>query len=325
MAELLALTRLVGMECPGLRSIFQSFNAEFHPRPSTIGRAPKLAFQVSKFDERFGLATIEISGPTVLGSLQAFVRPAPQVQATMQTVRGLVVPSEFAGQHALIIGGSRGLGETSAKIVAAGGGVPIITYLNGADDAKRVADEVQACDAKCEVMRCDVRSPGEALDQVIAAGFSPSQVYYFATPKIGLKKRSGFSRSALNDYLDIYVDAFAALYREFRARWSNPVSVFYPSTVFVDEVSGQLDEYAAAKAAGETICRYIAERDPNFAIIVERLPRISTDQTLTLVGRPSADALPTLLPIVRRMTGAVLQMSVERTWNHTTFHEPGTK
>ena len=50
--------------------------------------------------------------------------------------------SPFAGQRSLIVGGSRGLGEVTAKIVAAGGGYPVITYMESKDEAERVAAEI---------------------------------------------------------------------------------------------------------------------------------------------------------------------------------------
>ena len=44
-------------------------------------------------------------------------------------------PGEFANVRALVIGGSRGLGEITAKIIAAGGGDVWITYRRGKEDA----------------------------------------------------------------------------------------------------------------------------------------------------------------------------------------------
>ncbi|MBM3265941.1 MAG: SDR family NAD(P)-dependent oxidoreductase [candidate division Zixibacteria bacterium] len=49
---------------------------------------------------------------------------------------------EFSGQHALVAGGSRGLGEATAKILAAGGGTPLITCHQGTADAERVVREI---------------------------------------------------------------------------------------------------------------------------------------------------------------------------------------
>jgi NAD(P)-dependent dehydrogenase (short-subunit alcohol dehydrogenase family) len=49
----------------------------------------------------------------------------------MEALSGLCAPDEFAGATALIIGGSRGLGELTAKLLAKGGARILITYATG--------------------------------------------------------------------------------------------------------------------------------------------------------------------------------------------------
>ena len=56
---------------------------------------------------------------------------AGEAQLLDAQVAHRVRPGIFAGQTALIVGGSRGLGEVTAKLIAAGGGTPIITYQAG--------------------------------------------------------------------------------------------------------------------------------------------------------------------------------------------------
>jgi hypothetical protein len=119
-ASMMALSYFVGMVCPGLHSVFSSLTLRATPQRELAGQ---LRFHVRKFDPRFRLFDVQFVGP-ISGGLQAFQRPAPQQQASMQQIAEYVVPMEFEGSRSLVIGGSRGLGELVAKILAAGGATP---------------------------------------------------------------------------------------------------------------------------------------------------------------------------------------------------------
>ena len=66
--------------------------------------------------------TIAVSGGNLRGELLASFRPPPVVQADMARVKQVIPPDEFKDSVALIVGGSRGLGEITARLIAAGGG-----------------------------------------------------------------------------------------------------------------------------------------------------------------------------------------------------------
>ena len=63
---------------------------------------------------------------------------------------------EFQGQKALIVGGSRGLGEVTAKCIAAGGGEVYITFHRGSADAIRVSREIGDGGGECLNFQFDV-------------------------------------------------------------------------------------------------------------------------------------------------------------------------
>jgi hypothetical protein len=68
-----------------------------------------------------------------------------------------------------------------------------------------------------------------------------------------------------------------------------------------------MTEYGMAKAAGELLCAGINRTHPRIRVLVERLPRLLTDQTATVPPVASADALEVMLPTIRRVqsfTGA---------------------
>jgi NAD(P)-dependent dehydrogenase (short-subunit alcohol dehydrogenase family) len=101
----------------------------------------------------------------------------------------------------LIIGGSRGVGELTAKILAAGGAQVVITYATGRHDAEAVAHEINAWGGTCEVLEYNVlKPPGDQLSKL---KHILSHLYYFATPRIAVPKRTTFQPSALKSLIVI--------------------------------------------------------------------------------------------------------------------------
>ena len=292
-AALLALSRLVGMICPGLYSIFSGFDIAFSgPDGATI------PYKVVRHSTPSAPVRVAYAGAGVEGVLDAFVRPAPARQPGMLEIRAWVRPNEFAGQVALIVGGSRGLGETIAKIIAAGGGEPIVTYKVGESDARRVEEEIRSSGGICRTLRLDVLNFGSVLEELAAGEAAPTHLYYFASPVIQANKGPGLNRRLLESYLGYYVDAFESICRAL-ARGKG-ASVFYPSTVYLEEAAPGFAEYVSAKGAGEALCAYLAREYSNVSILVERLPRMHTDQTNSFLQKKGADPLGVLLASARK-------------------------
>src|ERR1700722_1375711 len=179
---LLATSQIIGMACPGLHSLFAGLDVSRDPA-SASERA--LCYAVSKTDARFRSLQIEVSGSGISGRLDAFARLPPTAQPDMAAISARVTKGAFAGQRVLIIGGSRGLGEVTARIVAAGGGHPIITYRESRHEAERVAAEILGTGSQCEILHYDALTP--AGDQLAKLGAVDS-CYYFATAKIFQRK-----------------------------------------------------------------------------------------------------------------------------------------
>ena len=59
LAELLAVTRLVGMVCPGLRSILSTVDLELHPRDELL---QGLAYEMTGVDLRFSMVKLSVQG-----------------------------------------------------------------------------------------------------------------------------------------------------------------------------------------------------------------------------------------------------------------------
>jgi NAD(P)-dependent dehydrogenase (short-subunit alcohol dehydrogenase family) len=298
-ATLLATTRIVGMECPGLHSIYTELNLVFEPLASDP--RGELTYRVSKADRRFKFLTIAVQGPGVRGHIGAIVRPAPVDQLGFSEARALVDPSRFVGQRAIVVGGSRGLGEVVAKLLAAGGADVAITYASGVSDADRVCEEISLGEGRCRAFRLDVFDPPEQRPEQIDADWKPTHVYYFASPRITLNARA-WDDGLFAHFCGYYLGGVERVMRAVDALFAcgrGPLTLYYPSTVFVCAPISGVAEYAAAKAAGEALCQSLKVAHPSLTVLTPRLPRMLTDQTAGLSAkqakRPQDVMLDTLL------------------------------
>lgn len=293
-ASLLASTRLVGMECPGLHSIY----SELHLQAALGGDGKSLQFRVKHFDARFKRVTMTIEAPGMSGSIHAFLRPTPQLQEGCAAIRDLVAANQFAGQRALIVGGSRGLGEVMAKVLAMGGADVLISYHSGEQDAAQVAADIQAHGGKATCTRFDVTDPAPEAMATLSA-WQPTHLYYMATPHISSGQRGLFRNEMFARFCTYYLDGFARLLAGLNSGALR--GVFYPSSVMLDELPPEMGEYVAAKSAGEALCATLQKASPGVRFSWPRLPRLATDQTMTLL-HGHIRAAPPLLLVLGKLT-----------------------
>ena len=290
---LLATTRLVGVECPGLHSIFAELSLTADA--STI--EPTLAYRVTSFDAKYGMVRMNVIGPGLVGEVQALIRPEPQAQAAYETIKSAINRLEFAGQRALVVGGSRGLGEVAAKILCAGGAQVKLTFHLGAADAQHVVQEINTGGGNSNAFQLDVLNlDGKALDDA-CRDWAPTHLYYFATPGISASTPEHFSHALFQKFCDYYVTGFAASVETLRRLGLK--KVFYPSTIYVTELPNNLAEYIATKAAGEVLCASYGKNYPDLTIHSPRLPRMATDQTASLSAVENPDPVPLMINFLR--------------------------
>lgn len=283
-AILLGMSRLVGVKCPGLHSIF----SEMKLTADDTGDLQKIKYTVSEFEDRYGLVLMSVAAPGICGTVRAFIRPQPQAQTSFSDLKKMMNKEAFAGQRALVVGGSRGLGEVAAKLLAAGGADVQLTYHTGKADAQKLVEEILVGGGQASLCELDVLQPKNDWADRIAA----THLYYFASPFISGSEKN-FSSTMFNTFCHYYVSGFARVVESLQKHGLQ--NVFYPSTVFIDEMPPGFVEYVMAKGAGEILCRALGEKYPGMNFYFPRLPKMATDQTVSLQPTNTPDSTPIIL------------------------------
>jgi hypothetical protein len=293
LSALARLSALVGMVCPGLHSIFGDFNVQF----VRGNEDHDLSFRVTDVDDRFRRATIFVAGGGISGVVTAFLRHPPVEHPRIQELAQRLPGGLFQNTTALIIGGSRGVGALTARILIAGGARVAVTYAVGRTEAHDLVREVG--EERCRALRYDARenAPGQLAD----LPWDVNQLYYFATPQIFRQTADIYTTERFLEFCRIYVDGFHAACVALLERSSGPLSVFYPSSTAIEGRPQGMLEYSMAKAAGELLCADLGRFEPYLRVKVARLPRMLTDQTATIVPVESSDAFDVMLPFIIAM------------------------
>jgi len=297
-ALILSTTRFVGMHCPGMYSVFSSLDLSFQEK-EPIGINAQ--FTVERYDPRFSMLKIRLASSGVDGIVTAFYRP-PQKQAGFPELSRAVEANEFHDQKALVVGGSRGIGEICAKLLAAGGADVVVSYNRGEADGIRVVEEIRRGGGSARLLKLDVLNITDDLGRQLRDGWRITHLYYFATPPIFVAQRGNFSYKLFRKFCDCYLGALLELISALEATGATLSQLFYPSSVAIDELPLNMGEYSVAKAAGEQMVRFLEKAKPELSVHTPRLPRISTDQTLSIVPVRNEDPSLLVLPVLRTMT-----------------------
>lgn len=292
-AMLLATTRIVGMHCPGQWSIFRRFT--WHREPQDLTDT-NVRFEAVEIDERFSMVKVGVTCGSVSVLAEVIVRDAPPTQLPMAPVRDAVSPDAFAGIRALVVGGSRGLGELVAKIFAAGGAQVLLSYRTGLADAERVVAELGG---RSGLLQLDTDHLGGSIVNAVTA-FRPNHVSFMATPPIIRQAAGSFDPKLYQKFSEVYASGLSSVLA-LAQRAGDLRTVFVPSTVYVNEAPTGFAEYRAAKLAAEAVCDVWQRLHPEQRVIVERLPPLVTDQTSALLGNDASTNLEVILPVLRRL------------------------
>lgn len=285
LASLLAATRVIGMKVPGLHSVFLQLDLDFSTENH---KQEKFAYNLSvhrRSSQRMG---IEISGDICRGMLWALLRPSPVKQASMTYVKQYIKPRRFEGKRVVIVGGARGLGEIAAKVLAAGGAEVVVGYRLGAKDASAVAEEIRQGGGKASLLLLDTMS--DSCEPNLE-GILPyyDHVCYFATPPILEGSGVLFSDSLFTKFHNVYVVGLMRIACLLAQKTDGRFGFFNASSVYVECPPLRHLEYAAAKAASDACCRWLALAHPQANIHVGHFPQLLTDQTASFITSSDQD------------------------------------
>jgi NAD(P)-dependent dehydrogenase (short-subunit alcohol dehydrogenase family) len=298
-AGLARISGLVGMECPGYRSM----SSEYAIAAAAEVPADRLDYEVKRADRRFSRIELAVAGSGLQGSVTAYQgRDAPEPGA--EEIAGLVPAGAFAGSEPLILGGSHGLGAAAARLLAAGGARPWLTWQRSPEAAERMRALIEAEGGACRTSRFDTADIEAGMAALAEGGWAGGQAYYFATPRILRRALAGDAAADLAAFTHSYVDRFAAFAAALRGlRGDAALTLFYPSDESVAQPPPNLACYAEAKSAGERLCLELQAADPKLTVVAGRLPRARTRQLQAIGPAEGVAAHEAILPWLARVQG----------------------
>lgn len=283
--QIACLSSVVGMQIPGLHSIFSAASLDLRKSSN------RKFVEVEKTDQRFGLVDLNVQSLDVYTKVRAIIRPKPTESLSLDSLKKKINETFAVGESVLVIGGSRGLGAYVVKILALVGAHVTFTYSKGQEDAQHLKNELSDNNINVDCVHFDITDP----DFSAIFNNKPDYIFYFATPKIFVKRSRNFENKLYEEFKLYYVDSFKAILE--RSITNSVKSIFYPSSVAVEEDTKGLSEYIKAKLEGEELSKQ-ANIDFKTNIFVSRLPRTLTDQTATNLSIESEDPFDVMMPIL---------------------------
>lgn len=286
--EVAILSNIVGMQIPGLHSLFLECEISLHNRQPSLNPC----YRLTKVDQRFGLIHIKYTGCNLLSKMITLERPHYESKKCSVIEEALPLSINLKDQRILVIGGSRGLGAAFAKVSTMLGAEVTITYAQGQSDAKNVLDDIKSySDIDIQAIPLNVTS---ALE-IEAIDLDYDILCYFASPKISPTKGE-FEQDLFDNFYVFYCKSFERIARRFSDCGGK--KIYWPSTIFLEENNKDFSEYIAAKKVGENICKNLAS-ETTLKVFFQRLDKISTDQTLSLISIPMLDAVSVAIDIAK--------------------------
>lgn len=275
---LCSASRTIGMRCPGKHSILTKIALKLNDDI----QYKKSLFYVSNLDRRFNFVEIKCITPFYENTIEAHQLPQILEMPNFQDIEKYAKQFKLSPQRALVVGGSRGLGEIVTKILAMAGASVTFTYYKGESDSLQLVNNLSNSGYSVKSVMLDVTSDSSIKKFTDTVLLNFTHCYYFATPKIFDTNQNPESKEKFDEFLKFYVWSVKKIFEILINKGTK--MFFYPSSISVDpdsKDSATFDKmltYSMAKSAGETLCSYLQMRY-NIYISKPRLPRFVTDQT----------------------------------------------
>jgi hypothetical protein len=288
--DLVTITRLVGMNVPGEDSILSKLDLFYK-----LNNVVKSEIKITSIDKRFSLINLYYVGKNLSGNIRTLMRPK-KINQTIQNKKLKINKREFSKQRALIIGGSKGLGEATVKILSSGSAKILFSYFNGKKDA---VQHRRGFEKNIKIFHLNIERELNSKISKNIKNFKPTHLYYFATPRIFTGNGYDFREKNFTTFNNYYISGFKKIFDLLDKKILQ--SVFFPSSVAINEATSKLCEYACSKAAQEILLKYLNEKYKKIYFSYPRLPRLKTDQTLSILDHSSQLPFRRLLNFVRKL------------------------
>lgn len=294
-------SHLVGMELPGLRSLFTRLRLDFNPDQEDAGDL-QYRLNTLRYDKQFRILDTELDVTTVdgtwvaSGEIRSYVRFSPVVTDLAVLESGLgEQTASLRGKVALVVGGSRGLGADIASAFALAGAHVYVGYRSSVDEARQLAERVHARRGNIELVQGDVGDSDwcAAVRQKIVDRHGRLDVLLLnacAPPrpmKLGVETTTAFA-SYVTENLRLVETPLVGFLSDLESSRGSVVAI---SSSFVEEPPAEFAHYVALKQATEGLIRSARTERPAVSYLVARPPRLLTSWNDTPTG--VLGALPT--------------------------------
>lgn len=309
LTSLLWCSYLAGMELPGRYAVLCRVSLRSH-RPSTDGRL-RYAAQVTNVDRRFGMVSVTgvlLSGdePVAEVDIEAMVHTRVGPPSSELLAEMLPPSTLLAGQTALVVGGSRGLGAAITLALASQGCQVVAAHRGTEVDLVPLVAATTSTAGAVRSLPGDVGQPdwpGQAMTLLDDLGARLNLLVCNAGPTVGPMELRPGRRSRLLEHvaggLGLVAVPLGGLLPRLVDTGGRCVVV---SSSAVVSKPPDWPHYVTLKAAVEGLTGWSAANYPDVAFFLARPGMLVTDQMNMPATRAAADPVePVAAAIVQRL------------------------
>jgi NAD(P)-dependent dehydrogenase (short-subunit alcohol dehydrogenase family) len=285
---------MVGMEMPGLHSLFAGLTLRVTGRPQD-GPLRHHHTILTESDERTGrlvlrgTASAGPARPATQATIECFALAPSQGLDPALLADGVTAQDRGA---VIVVGASRGFGAALALSLLAHGYEVYAVYRASAQRADELHRVAGAASARLHLIAADAREPGAMaeLAATVARGDAPVQgiVLSAAAPPLAMGLTAE-SATELAEYVAESLRLAAVPLGALLPLLADPDGwVLLCSSAALDAPPRDWPHYVSAKAALEGLAAWVAATRPGVRTVVVRPPKMQTAMTNTPSGRIGA-------------------------------------
>ena len=164
-------------------------------------------------------------------------------------------------QHALVTGGSRGIGRAAALALAAAGAHVLVHYGTSADDARSVVEQIRAKGGKADAVGADLAQTEGPAKLAAAVRQIVGDRLDILVANAGISRAKTIEETSIEDFDALFAANVRAPY--FLVQQLLPIlaegsSIIFTSSLAARAAVGNLSAYAATKGAIDTLVKHFA-------------------------------------------------------------------